>query len=156
MHICNDEIYGYVMVPLESQDTLERDYQQLINLKLEVLGNFFNFQFLYSISAIYFHIINVLHIWIIIMNFLFYFVGYQAGLPLSNSMKSFVKYPKKDTMGMDCIYMINLVRRPERRARMHHCFDELGIDAETIDAVDGRYQIFLFIYKESYDFVDFF
>ncbi|KAK0177237.1 hypothetical protein PV328_001313 [Microctonus aethiopoides] len=101
LHICNDEIYGYVMIPLESQDTLERDYQQLINLKLEVLG-------------------------------------YQAGLPLSNSMKSFVKYPKKDTMGMDCIYMINLVRRPERRARMHHCFDELGIDAETIDAVDGR------------------
>ncbi|KAK0092408.1 hypothetical protein PV326_001518 [Microctonus aethiopoides] len=64
LHICNDEIYGYVMIPLESQDTLERDYQQLINLKLEVLG-------------------------------------YQAGLPLSNSMKSFVKYPKKDTMGMD-------------------------------------------------------
>lgn len=34
--------------------------------------------------------------------------------------------------------MINLLRRPERRERMHKLFKELGIRVETHDAVDGR------------------
>lgn len=54
-------------------------------------------------------------------------------------MQQFVTYPEKDSLGMDQIYMINLLRRPERRRRMHRCFDELGLEAETIDAVDGKY-----------------
>jgi len=59
-------------------------------------------------------------------------------LPLSDDLREFVIYPEKDTLGLDHIYMINLVRRPERRRRMHRLFDELGIRAEIIDAVDGR------------------
>ena len=39
LHICNDEIYGFLMVPLESQDKIEQDHQQFTNLKLEMLAN---------------------------------------------------------------------------------------------------------------------
>ncbi|XP_025835147.1 glycosyltransferase 25 family member-like isoform X2 [Agrilus planipennis] len=35
--------------------------------------------------------------------------------------------------------MINLLRRPERRKRMMRCFDELGLEVEILDAVDGRH-----------------
>jgi len=59
-------------------------------------------------------------------------------LPLSDNLKEFVKYPEKDTLGLDHVYMINLLRRPERRRRMRRLFDELGIQAEIIDAIDGR------------------
>jgi len=57
---------------------------------------------------------------------------------LSNDLREFVIYPEKDTLGVDDIYMINLLRRPERRRRMQRLFEELGIRAEIIDAVDGR------------------
>lgn len=59
-------------------------------------------------------------------------------LPLSDDLKEFVVYPEKDTLSLDQIYMINLLRRPERRKRMQRLFKELGIRAEIIDAVDGR------------------
>ncbi|XP_033222160.1 glycosyltransferase 25 family member-like isoform X2 [Belonocnema kinseyi] len=65
-------------------------------------------------------------------------LAFQESLPLSENLNKFVSYPKKDTMSMSNIYMINLLRRPERRRRMQNCFDELGIAAEVIDAVDGR------------------
>jgi hypothetical protein len=39
MFVCNDEIYGYIMVPMEKDDPLSYDVIQLRNLKLEVLGN---------------------------------------------------------------------------------------------------------------------
>lgn len=38
MNICNDDIYGFLSVPLEKYDSIEYDQQQLINLKLEILG----------------------------------------------------------------------------------------------------------------------
>lgn len=38
MFVCNDETYGYVMVPMEKDDLLIYDLLQLKNLKLEVLG----------------------------------------------------------------------------------------------------------------------
>lgn len=53
-------------------------------------------------------------------------------------LEQFVQYPIQNTLQVDKIYMINLLRRPERRDRMHKIFKELGIRAETIDAVDGR------------------
>ncbi|XP_063986859.1 glycosyltransferase 25 family member [Diachasmimorpha longicaudata] len=101
LYVCNDEIYGYVMVPLESGDSLEADLEQLTNLKLEILG-------------------------------------YQLEIPLSPKLQKYTKYPRKDTLGMSHIFMINLERRTERRLRMERCFDELGIEAETLVAVDGR------------------
>ncbi|KAL6442951.1 hypothetical protein ACFW04_002750 [Cataglyphis niger] len=100
LFVCNDEIYGFIMVPLENEETITEDMQRLTNIKVEILA--FN------------------------------------DLPLSDDLKEFVTYPEKDTLGLDHIYMINLLRRPERRRRMHRLFDELGIRAEIIDAVDGR------------------
>lgn len=60
-------------------------------------------------------------------------------LPLSEDLKQFVTYPEKNILSLDHIYMINLLRRPERRRRMQRLFKELGIQAEIIDAVDGRW-----------------
>ncbi|KAI0216722.1 Glycosyltransferase 25 family member [Lamellibrachia satsuma] len=34
--------------------------------------------------------------------------------------------------------MINLERRPDRRYKMFRCFEELGIQAKTVSAVDGQ------------------
>lgn len=38
LHICNDEEYGFLMIPLENQDTIDHDHQQLVNIKLEILA----------------------------------------------------------------------------------------------------------------------
>ncbi|XP_036139429.1 glycosyltransferase 25 family member-like [Monomorium pharaonis] len=99
--VCNDEVYGFLMVPLENDETIAEDMQRLTNTKVEILA-----------SSDY--------------------------LPLSDDLKEFVVYPEQDTLGLDRIYMINLLRRPERRRRMQRLFKELGIEAEIIDAVDGR------------------
>ncbi|XP_011701587.1 PREDICTED: glycosyltransferase 25 family member isoform X2 [Wasmannia auropunctata] len=101
LFVCNDDIYGFVMVPLENDETIAEDMQRLTNTKVEMLA-------------------------------------FSDHLPLSDDLKDFVMYPEKDTLGLDRIYMINLLRRPVRRKRMQRLFDELGIRAETIDAVDGR------------------
>lgn len=37
MHVCNDQIFGLVTVPLEQNDDFDMDRQQLVNIKLEVL-----------------------------------------------------------------------------------------------------------------------
>ena len=60
-------------------------------------------------------------------------------IPLLENLEKFVEYPPKDTLGMSQIFMINLVRRPEKKIRMLKCFDELGLKVEVVDAVDGRY-----------------
>ncbi|CAL7944133.1 unnamed protein product [Xylocopa violacea] len=101
LFICNDNIYGFVMVPLEEGKTIADDLQRLINIKTEILSD-------------------------------------NSYIPLSTHLEQFVQYPAEDTLLVDNIYMINLVRRPDRRDRMHKLFKELGIRAETIDAVDGR------------------
>ncbi|XP_074596203.1 glycosyltransferase 25 family member-like [Brevipalpus obovatus] len=45
---------------------------------------------------------------------------------------------KKDKLGMDEIYIINLKRRPERLERMMKILDLLGVDAKVWPAVDGK------------------
>ncbi|KAK3912749.1 Glycosyltransferase 25 family member [Frankliniella fusca] len=40
LFVCNDLMYGFVMIPMEQSDPLETDYDQLVNLKLEVLAEF--------------------------------------------------------------------------------------------------------------------
>lgn len=57
---------------------------------------------------------------------------------LTDVLKKFVTLPPKDSLGFDKIFMINLKRRPERRQRMMNCFNELGLQVEVLDAVDGR------------------
>ncbi|XP_053971796.1 glycosyltransferase 25 family member [Hylaeus volcanicus] len=101
LFVCNNNIYGFVMIPLEEGETIVDDLQSLTNIKTEILAN-------------------------------------SNYLPLSRILEKFVRYPVADTLQVDQIYMINLLRRPERRDRMNRLFKELGIRAETIDAVDGR------------------
>lgn len=41
-------------------------------------------------------------------------------------------------MGLDKVFVINLVRRKERLNRMLYCLNELGLNATVIEATDGR------------------
>ncbi|XP_060535220.1 glycosyltransferase 25 family member [Cylas formicarius] len=59
-------------------------------------------------------------------------------LHLNDILAKFVRLPTKDTLQFDQIFMINLRRRTDRRKRMQYCFDVLGLDVSTVDAVDGR------------------
>lgn len=101
LHLCNEESFGYITVPLEQNEGISRDHTRLLNVKMEVLN---------------------------------------SGQPLkvTTMFEDYIKFPEKDSMMFDKIYMINLKRRPDRRQRMQHCFDELGIEVETLDAVDGQ------------------
>ncbi|XP_046681820.1 glycosyltransferase 25 family member [Homalodisca vitripennis] len=101
LFVCNDQVYGYVMVPLEKDDSLDYDKLQLTNLKVEIMVE-------------------------------------SYPLPVSDLLESFTSVSQPDTLGVDRVFMINLRRRPERRQRMEQCFAELGVQAITVDAVDGR------------------
>lgn len=59
-------------------------------------------------------------------------------LYVNNLLEQYVHRPDKEPFGFDKIFMINLVRRPERRDRMLACFDELGMKATVFNAIDGR------------------
>lgn len=39
MYICNEEVYGYFTLPLEENQHLAFDEAQVVNLKLEAIGN---------------------------------------------------------------------------------------------------------------------
>lgn len=58
--------------------------------------------------------------------------------PLSSSLLSYAVQAKTDKLNVDHIYVINLVRRPERRQRMTKCLEILGIEAQIWKAVDGK------------------
>lgn len=100
--ICNEELFGFVTPPLEKNDELQMDYEQLQNIKVEILNN-----------EVFPYVNDLL-------------------LPYV------IQTATKDSLGFDKIFMINLLRRPERRKRMLYCFDELALDVEVVDAVDGQ------------------
>ncbi|XP_023029681.2 glycosyltransferase 25 family member [Leptinotarsa decemlineata] len=102
LYLCNEVPFGYVMVPLEQNDPLSLDLEQLTNIKLEVLD---------TMDALYVDDLFRDHVRVL---------------------------PEKDSLGFDKIFMINLLRRPERRKRMQACFDELGLEVAVVDAVDGK------------------
>jgi len=62
----------------------------------------------------------------------------SQGLVLIPEMERFVELPPKDQLTLNKIVMINLERRPERRAQMIKSFDILGLKVENFTAVDGR------------------
>lgn len=101
MEVCNDEKYGFLMVPLDNEDDMSHDLLQLTNLKLEVLVE-------------------------------------NPPLYVNKLLANYTKEPKKDTMGFDKVYVINLKRRPERRVRMINTLNELGLEAHFVEAVDGK------------------
>lgn len=57
--------------------------------------------------------------------------------------------PRKTSLGVDKIYLINLERRPDRKRRMDLCFDLLGIEAEWVKAVDGKQMTPEFVEKHG-------
>lgn len=59
-------------------------------------------------------------------------------LTISPALESLVVPPKRDSLGFDQVYLINLERRPERRKRMDYCFQELGIAFKATAAIDGN------------------
>ncbi|CAG9770550.1 unnamed protein product [Ceutorhynchus assimilis] len=101
MHICNEDHFGYITVPLEQDDKLSNDFENLLNIKMDKLNT-------------------------------------GESLYVNPRLAKYTSLPEKDSMMFDKIYMINLKRRPDRRKRMHKCFDELGLEVETVDAVDGK------------------
>lgn len=60
-----------------------------------------------------------------------------SGLVLNKELARFATYPKRSTMTLSKVVMINLVRRRERRVKMEQSFLELGINVEYMAAVDG-------------------
>ncbi|XP_026474672.1 glycosyltransferase 25 family member [Ctenocephalides felis] len=78
------------------------------------------------------------HDYIQLTNLKLLVLGEMKPLYVNEYLQHYIAYPQTDKMGFDEIYMINLLRRPERRERMRLCFQELGINAKTVNAVDGR------------------
>lgn len=103
LKISNKRIYGYVMVPLEADEDLEKDNQQLTNLKIIILND-----------------------------------DDSAAIDVEPEFERFVNYPEATTMGVDRIFMINLLRRPERRVKMERSFLEIGLKVEHVPAIDGK------------------
>ncbi|XP_045784929.1 glycosyltransferase 25 family member [Maniola jurtina] len=65
-------------------------------------------------------------------------IGRGTPLPLMPELQKYVTYPQKDTLDCSKIFMINLERRVERRKLMELSFQELGMEVETVKAVNGR------------------
>ena len=66
-------------------------------------------------------------------------IAYEGVLNYAKELSDFVPAPpKKDKLGFDEVYMINLERRPDRRLKMDACFTELGVDYRWFKAVDGK------------------
>lgn len=63
---------------------------------------------------------------------------FGEAIDIAREFQRFITYPAADTMNLDRIFMINLVRRPERRIRMERNFREIGLDVEHIAAIDGK------------------
>ena len=60
-------------------------------------------------------------------------------LPVAEVLRAFLPpLLEKTTLGFDNIYIISLQRRLFRRKRVTTVFDELGIKAEIINAIDGQ------------------
>lgn len=103
LKISNDYLYGFVTVPIDPEDFLEKDRQQVTNIKIIILNE-------YNLNSV----------------------------DVDTDFERFVEYPKADEMGFDKIFMINLVRRPERRLQMEKSFKEIGLDVEHVAAIDGK------------------
>ncbi|NXU78346.1 GT253 glycosyltransferase, partial [Oreotrochilus melanogaster] len=98
VHVCNQQRFGYINVPVKAHQTLEDECANFVHLTLEAMVD---------------------------------------GPPMQRS-RHISLLPKPLTkMGFDEIFLINLVRRPDRRWRMLLSLQELGIAPRVVDAVDG-------------------
>jgi len=58
-----------------------------------------------------------------------------------SALIDFPQSKEKTKFGLDEIYVVNLVRRPDRRERLQSTFDILNISARFFDAIDGKHTI---------------
>jgi collagen beta-1,O-galactosyltransferase len=63
---------------------------------------------------------------------------YLAPIPRT-SLINLPSQPKKTKLGLDEIYVINLVRRQDRRDRLRATFDLLNMNVRFFDATDGKH-----------------
>lgn len=99
MYVSNRYHFGYMFVPLDTEDSITKDYEQLRNILGMILSR-------------------------------------HSEVKIVKSMQPFIKLPEKDRLGFSKIFMINFERYPERRRRMEHNFNVLGLEVEIIPAVD--------------------
>ncbi|GMT19323.1 hypothetical protein PFISCL1PPCAC_10620, partial [Pristionchus fissidentatus] len=62
----------------------------------------------------------------------------HSSIPLPQSRSVRAPRPQKKKFGFEKIYVINLRRRPERRAIMQTICDVIALECEFLDATDGR------------------
>nr|XP_027326948.2 inactive glycosyltransferase 25 family member 3 [Anas platyrhynchos] len=98
VHVCNQQRFGYINVPVKAHQTLEDERVNFVHLTLEAMVD---------------------------------------GPPMQRSRHISVPPKPLTKMGFDEIFLINLVRRPDRRQRMLASLQELEIAARVVDAVDG-------------------
>lgn len=103
MKISNEHLYGYVTVPLDAEDDIDKDHQQLINLKIMIINE-----------------------------------NDVQTIDVEREFERYVMQPTSDSMTFDRIFMINLLRRPERREKMERSFQEIGLKVEHVPAFDGQ------------------
>lgn len=102
--ITNNELYGFIMVPLDQNEQISNDDDQLTNIKMHIINDVTN----------------------------------DDGIVISSNLIKFLKPIEKSSLTLSKIYMINLVRRPERRRKMQQAFNELGLIVDDFPAVDGN------------------
>ena len=69
-------------------------------------------------------------------------IAYGSPLPYLKDFEEYVQpLPKKDSLGVEKVYLINLDRRVDRRHKMEAALDELGVEYERVSAVDGKREI---------------
>lgn len=62
----------------------------------------------------------------------------EGTVVVERELEDYVLYPEPSKLTLDKIYMINLVRRPERRRQMERSYKELGLQVEHVPAIDGQ------------------
>ncbi|GAA6101183.1 procollagen galactosyltransferase 2 isoform X1 [Tachysurus ichikawai] len=98
MFVCNREHYGYLPVPLQTQQTLVDETESFSHTLTEAMIDF----------------------------------ALEPTRYLHKASRN------KERMAFDEIYIINLLRRTDRRSRMLRTLDVLGIEVTLTDAVDGK------------------
>lgn len=63
---------------------------------------------------------------------------FSRPLPLTQELAQFSVTPPKDRASLSRIFMINLWRREERRAKMLQNFEAMGLEVQHFPAVDGK------------------
>lgn len=128
VYVCNHERFGYVLSPMEDDQTIKDDLDQLLSVKQEASGNEKRRTWrAQRFGVLDFSIFRP-----------FFSVVYFPPMEPHRLLTEYVTDPPKDKLGFSEVFLINLERRPERRRRMEWSFRQLGVDYKLVKAVDGK------------------